>query len=92
MQEIGEHDHLRGCFSSSHNCISSIHGTVTGIIIITASSETRIYGTINGDLINNGGILKIYGMVIGKVHTLKGETHIDPRAKIYDVSTYILST
>ena len=91
-QEIKEGENLTGCFSSLCNCISHIYGTITGVIIITPHSETNLHGTINGDIINNDGVLKIYGTVIGKVHTLKGETIIDKRAKIYDISTYIMST
>lgn len=59
-------------------------GMVVGNVVLRTGASASVHGMVNGDIINDGGLLEVFGMVNGKVNRLGGKTFIDPNAKIRD--------
>ncbi len=64
-----------------------VFGNVSGDLSIERGAKVIVSGVIGGNITNRGGRLYIDNLatVIGKVKTLKGETTIEPRAKVQAV-------
>jgi predicted acyltransferase (DUF342 family) len=58
------------------------YGMINGTVTVDKGSEAQIFGFVKGDVINNGGSLKVFGTVNGAVRTDSGETKIDKGAFI----------
>jgi cytoskeletal protein CcmA (bactofilin family) len=59
-----------------------VRGIVNGNIHFLKSSEGELHGMINGDVINNGGDIKIFGTIDGKVLENSGTTFVENEAVI----------
>ena len=44
-----------------------LHGMATKSVTLESGSFVNIFGTVSGDVINNGGQLQVSGIVAGKI-------------------------
>ncbi|MEE9166123.1 MAG: hypothetical protein V3U24_01460 [Candidatus Neomarinimicrobiota bacterium] len=57
-----------------------MRGEIIGDLTIKKNARVHLYGTVNGDIVNEGGRLKVYGIVGGKITRKGGNTTIDSKA------------
>lgn len=62
-----------------------LRGIVKGSIYIEETGSAFIHGIVTGDVTNNGGRLKHYGVIKGRLNRLAGETVIWPRSIIGEI-------
>jgi hypothetical protein len=78
--------HLQGMVMGSAKVLAGVvlelEGMVVKDLLLEKNSVVRLRGTVNGDVINNGGHLDIEGTVHGTVFRNDGTTIIDPNALI----------
>ena len=58
-----------------------LRGMIVGDLTLKDGSKTELHGMVKGNVLNNGGSLKVYGMVIGSIEGT-GQTTVDPRAVV----------
>ena len=56
---------------------------VTGNVFVKPGGFLHLHGTASGDVMNNGGKIKVYGTLVGQLHDIAGETYIDRNAAIH---------
>jgi len=66
------------------DCTFEHYGQITGKLIIEAGANVILHGQVKGDVINNGGNLNVYGMVLGRLFRERGDTYIDKDAYVKD--------
>ena len=59
-----------------------LHGIVRGNVWVENHGSAFIHGLVTGDITNNGGRVKHYGLIKGRINQLAGETIVHPRALI----------
>ena len=59
-----------------------LHGIIRGSVWVEDQGAAFIHGMVSGDVTNNGGRVKHYGMIKGKLNKLAGETVVHPRALV----------
>ena len=63
-----------------------LRGIVKGSIYIEDNATAFIHGIVFGDVTNNGGRLKHYGVIKGRLNRLAGETIIWPKSIIGEIT------
>jgi Protein of unknown function, DUF583. len=63
------------------DCVAYIKGIVNGSLYVAASANVEVRGTINGTVNNDGGNVRIFG-IVDRVVTIKGDTFLDAGAII----------
>lgn len=59
-----------------------LHGIVRGNVWVEDQGTAFIHGMVSGNVTNDGGRVKHYGMIKGKLNKLAGETVVNPRSLI----------
>ncbi len=59
-----------------------IAGMVTGNLIVKNDGAAIVYGKINGSIINEGGLVKVFGMVRDVQDKGSTRSHIDENAVV----------
>ncbi|MEZ3141551.1 hypothetical protein ACBQ88_21025 [Citrobacter braakii] len=59
---------------------ADVHGVVNGDVIVNNGGSVNIYGTVQGGITNNSGLVTVAGMVGREVSTVYGDTKILPDA------------
>ena len=57
-----------------------LHGIIRGNVVVEGQGTFFIHGMVYGDVTNNGGTIRHYGMVKGKLNKHSGETIVNSRA------------
>jgi cytoskeletal protein CcmA (bactofilin family) len=57
-------------------------GMILGALTLERDSEVNLFGFVKGDVVNKGGMLKVFGTVNGTVRTESGNTTITKDAFI----------
>ncbi|MCK5321182.1 hypothetical protein KAJ38_01265 [Candidatus Pacearchaeota archaeon] len=57
-----------------------LHGIIRGNVTVGGQGTFFIHGIVYGDVTNNGGIIRHYGMIKGKLNKISGETIVNPKA------------
>lgn len=65
-----------GCY------IVNLFGMVCSDVIVSNGAKVSINGTVNNDVINNGGDVEIQGAVDGRVFAQSGKTLINKGARV----------
>lgn len=60
-----------------------LYGMCANGLTVKKDGRAVIYGTVNGNVLNDGGYLEILGMVNGHVRTPSGETKVHVDAVIF---------
>ena len=55
---------------------------MAGSLILLPRSAAFVHGTVDGDIVNRGGYLEIFGTVTGQVMRQAGTTAIDTMAEV----------
>jgi hypothetical protein len=63
-----------------------LRGIVTGSVYIEENATAFIHGIVFGNVTNNGGQLKHYGVIKGKLNRIAGETVTWPNSVIGDIT------
>lgn len=82
---ISENTELLGMIVGNVRVIDSIFeldGTVVGNLILEENCIVNLHGTVNGHVINQGGDLKVFGVINGTLQEIAGQTWIDTSAII----------
>lgn len=58
-----------------------VYGRIDGDLRVEARGSALVHGLVAGDVVNEGGLVGIYGIVGGRVR-ICGPTFIDPDAEI----------
>ena len=61
-----------------------LHGIIRGNVIVKEQAVFFLHGMVYGDVTNNGGTIRHYGMVKGRLNKLSGETIVSSRAIVCD--------
>lgn len=59
-----------------------LNGTVTRDVAILSGGTAEINGTVRGDVRNEGGQVRVHGVVLGRLHRTAGSTYVHPEAVI----------
>ena len=62
------------------NATLILHGIIRGNVIVEGQGTFFLHGMVYGDVTNNGGVIRHYGMIKGRLNKLSGETIINSRA------------
>lgn len=89
MQATAYRGILNGSITVKENVLFVLYGTVVNNVYLESGSIVEIYGTVSKDIINQGGTLKIHGVINGTVYNLKGELTIDKNALVKNVSDVV---
>ena len=81
-QDIQLEGIIVGSTTVSENIKLRLHGDIIGDLWLREGSDVLLYGTVNGNIRNEGGHLEVFGIVKGKIKSLGGTTVIDPKAII----------
>lgn len=57
-----------------------LHGIIRGNVVVEGQETFFLHGMVYGDVTNNGGIIKHYGMIKGRLNKFSGETVVRSRA------------
>ncbi|MEM5625472.1 hypothetical protein AAHB47_12715 [Bacillus wiedmannii] len=68
-----------------NNVKFKMRGIVSGNLFISKGAEVEIHGTVKGDVGNEGGDLKVYGVIRGSLIIDKGNCFIDKNALVNNV-------
>lgn len=79
-QELIFHGMITGTITVVDVGILSLHGVCCQDIIVEECARVYLHGTANGNVVNRGGHLEVYGTIGGSLHTVKGNTFVDPNA------------
>ncbi len=60
----------------------TLHGMCCRSLILRKGSRVTLHGTVCGNVLNEAGVLDVYGTIIGALHTTGGQTSIKPGAVI----------
>lgn len=61
-----------------------LRGMMEGNLSIRENTTVYLNGTVNGDVINNGGSLEVYETINGRLFRERGNTFIDGNAVVQD--------
>lgn len=73
---------VKGSVTIAENVEAEIDGVIFGDLIIQKGSIVSAYGTVLGNINNNGGSLYVHGVVEGYIHTKRGMTQINFEATV----------
>ncbi|MCI0362686.1 MAG: hypothetical protein L0219_02325 [Phycisphaerales bacterium] len=73
---------VSGCIAVRRGGTLHLHGTCGKDLAVEHGGRANVHGTVAGSVLNQGGSVRIYGVVNKDVFTSAGVTHIDPRAVI----------
>ena len=59
-----------------------LHGVCEKNLIVEDDATVYVHGTVGGNLENHGGLVKVFGTVIGHIIDFSGSTIIDKNAII----------
>jgi len=57
-----------------------LHGMCCKDLMIKKGGKAFVYGTVIGNVLNDGGYLEVYGVINGYLRSVDGETEIDEKA------------
>jgi hypothetical protein len=81
------HGMIVGNTTVTEGILLKLHGMIIGDLILEKDSTVYLHGMTKGDVINRGEILKVYGMVNGRIIRQDGETLVDSKAVVrYGIS------
>jgi len=60
-----------------------LRGMCCGQLRVHGGGEASVHGMVLKGLVNHGGQITVYGIVEGGVHTVNGQTKIDPAAVVH---------
>ncbi len=73
---------IKGSVSVGSDCNLILNGTIAKDLIIEENSKAELNGVVSGNVINNGGSLRVYGVIFGDLYKNAGEVYIDSKAVI----------
>ena len=83
-QIIDDHLVLRGMIVGDvvvqKNGRLELSGMVVGDVQVESNADLIVRGTINGNILNTGGQVSVFGIVNGCLRTTGGKSWIDPNA------------
>lgn len=88
--DIGANLHLKGTFNVPEKALIVIAGSITGTLIICKDAVVHIHGTINGNIFNEGGLIKVFGTVIGKIKSDAGITILETGSFVCGLDDYLV--
>lgn len=60
-----------------------LRGTCCKNLLIRPGGTVDLYGTVSGDVTNQGGFLEVHGIIRGKLNTIDGgDTYVDVNAQV----------
>lgn len=62
-----------------------LNGMCCKDLIVEEGGEALVFGTVSGSAVNKGGLLVVYGVIIGPLSTLSGESQVSDGAVINGV-------
>ncbi|MFJ8217670.1 hypothetical protein [Bacillus cereus] len=62
-----------------------VNGMIVGNLHIKEESFVEIHGNVNGDVLNEGGELKVYGTINGRLFRERGRTIVDTKATVSEM-------
>ena len=84
--ELSERYTLHGTTTESifvlEGGILALHGVCEGDVVVESEGEAYIYGTVEGNVANQGGHVEIYGTVEGTVQKTDQDTTIHESADV----------
>lgn len=84
--DIAEDTELAGIVEGSVTVLPGsqleLRGMIIGELVLLRGSSAYIYGSLDGNIINQGGYVMVYGAVKGKIIEISGITKIDKSAQI----------
>lgn len=80
QDEIMLHGIIAGNVSVKNGGILYLHGMVTKNLLVQDGGKVFLHGMVSGDITNQGGLLEVYGTILGKLHDISGLTYIDSNA------------
>lgn len=90
-KDVQDDSHLRGSFQIPGKMILEISGVISGTLSVCKDAVVNIKGTINGNIFNNGGKIKVLGTVIGTIITNEGTTTIEAGALVCSLEDYMVT-
>ena len=75
------HCMIAGTVTVAEDTILQLHGKVAGSLILLPRSAAFVHGAVDGDVVNRGGYLEIFGAVTGQaasIYTHKGSSVPQP--------------
>ena len=59
-----------------------LYGMCTRNLTIQEGGKAIIHGMVSGHVVNNGGVLRVLGTIVGSLRSFAGSTEVDPNASI----------
>jgi hypothetical protein len=73
---------VRGNIRVIDGGVLELNGSCEGDLILEEGATVRLNGTVNRDVYNRGGKLKVYGIIKGSLRKEAGETFVHSKAEI----------